>query len=210
MSRRASRDLKRPVTPDSDPLCLGAARPLPCLIEMLSHAAFLRFVTLGRKGQTNDGLVQAYLDAGASHAEAFIASGNVVFGTSDDPGAVAHRAQALLRDRIAFDQPAHVRSLDHLAREVDRDPFLRAPDDDPHARFVTFLPDPVPDLPQPPIATKRRDFLIFAIEGTEAYSVTYLVNGRQGSPNAFLERYTSTGLTTRNWNTVCRLVDKYA
>lgn len=177
---------------------------------MLSHVAFLRFVTLGRKGQTNDGLVRAYLDAGASHAEAFIASGNVVFGTPDDPGAVARRAQALLRERIAFDQPAHVRSLDHLARDVDRDPFQRAPDDDPHARFVTFLPDPVPDVPAPPIATARRDFVIFAIDETEAYSVTYLVNGRQGSPNAFLERHTEAGLTTRNWNTVERLVAKYA
>lgn len=177
---------------------------------MLSHVAFLRFVTLGRKGQTNDGLVQAYLDAGASHAEAFIASGNVVFGTSDDPGTVAHRAQTLLRDRTAFDQPAHVRSLDHLTRVVGRGPFQRAPDDGPHARFVTFLPDPVPDLPSPPIATERRDLLVFAIEGTEAYSVTYLVNGRQGSPNAFLGRHTGAGLTTRNWNTVERIVATYA
>ena len=176
---------------------------------MLSYVAFIRFITLGRKGQTNDGLVKAYLDAGASHAEAFIASGNVVFGSSGDPQAIARRAQALLRVRIAFDQPAHVRSLDHLARAVDCSPFQRAPDDNPYARFVTFLPDSMPDLPSPPISTKRRDFLIFAVDGAEAYSVTYLVNGRQGSPNAFLERHVGAGLTTRNWNTVERLVAKY-
>lgn len=177
---------------------------------MPSHVAFVRFVTLGRGGQSNDLLRRAYREAGATDAATFLATGNVVFGTPDDPVTVASRARALLRDWIGFDQPAHVRPLHALAATVGRDPFQDAPPGPVESRFVTFLPAPPPDLPALPASSPRGDLVVFAADGADVYSVTRLVGGREGSPNAYVERHAGPGLTSRNWNTVERLVATFA
>ncbi|HIG73547.1 MAG TPA: DUF1697 domain-containing protein [Bacteroidetes bacterium] len=173
---------------------------------MLPYVAFVRFVTLGRGGQSNDLLRRAYREAGATESATFLATGNVVFETRSEPVAVAARARSLLRDWIGFDQPAHVRPLHVLAAAVDRDPFQGAPSGPVQTRFVTFLPAPSPDLPALPASSPRGDLVVFAADGADVYSVTRLVGGREGSPNAFVERHVGPGLTSRNWNTVERLV----
>ena len=173
------------------------------------YAAFVRFVTLGRGGQSNDALARAYRDAGASRADPFLATGNVVFETSADPEDVAARARALLRTRIGFDQPSHVRALDALSEAVARDPFRAAPDGPVRTRAVTFLSAPPAGLPRLPISTPRGDLVVFSVDGSDVYSVTRLMGGREGNPNGLLERLVGPGLTSRNWNTVERIVAKY-
>ena len=69
---------------------------------MLPCVAFVRFVTLGRGGQSNDLLRRAYREAGATESATFLATGNVVFETRSEPVAVAARARSLLRDWIGF------------------------------------------------------------------------------------------------------------
>lgn len=177
---------------------------------MFSHASFVRFVTLGRGGQSNDILIRAYRDAGASDAASFLASGNIVFVTSDDPAVVAARAHSLLKDWIGFEQPSHVRSLDALSSAVARDPFREAPPGPVCTQAVTFLNASPSNLLALPASSSRGDLVAFAADEADVYSVTRLVGGREGSPNAFLERHIGPGLTTRNWNTVKRLVAKYA
>ena len=173
------------------------------------YAAFVRFVTLGRGGQSNGALVRAYRDAGASAADPFLATGNVVFETAGDPEAVAARARALLRERIGFDQPAHVRALGALADAVARDPFGAAPPGPVRTRAVTFLGAPPVGLALP-ASSPRGDLVVFAVDGADVYSVTRLVEGREGNPNGFLERRVGPGLTSRNWNTVERIAAKHA
>ena len=176
----------------------------------MPYVAFVRNVTLGRKAQSNDALVRAFLDAGATEAESFLASGNVTFETPEVPAAVASRARDLLRERIGFGEPSYVRSVDGLARWVESDPFQDEPGGEVNARFVTFLPEHSPGVPAVPISSDREDVTVFAFAEGAAFSVTYTIGGRQGNATALLERLFGVGLTTRNWNTVRRIVAKYA
>ena len=173
-----------------------------------SHVAFHRNVTHGRNGITRDGLIAAYRDAGAVAADTFLASGNVAFG-ADDAEAVAGRVRALLRERVGFDEPAFVRSLAHLAALVEADPFAGRDAADVFERFVTFFPTPPTGLPALPITTPRGDMVVFRVEGAEAFGETRLVDGRPGAATAPFERMTGGPVTSRNWNTVCRLVARY-
>jgi uncharacterized protein (DUF1697 family) len=177
----------------------------------MTYVSFVRNVTLGRKDQSNKAFIQAYLDAGASKATSFLASGNVVFEVTNlSPIKVSNLARGILREQIGFDEPAYIRSLNELAQTIDRQPFQNKPDGEIHSQFVTFLPANTQPFPEVPISSKRKDVTVFAIENYNAYSVTYQIKGRQGNATALLEQFTDEGLTTRNWNTICRLVRKFA
>lgn len=181
-----------------------------------THVAFLRFVTLGRGGQTNAAFTDAYRDAGATDVATFISTGNVVFAapSDGDPVLIAARARGFLRARIGFDQPAHVRSLADMAAVVARDPFRAAPTLPPGADrrtpCVTFLPPDAGPLPPLPAATPRGDLVLLGTDDVGLYSVSFRIDGRDGDPNAWAERHAGPGASTRTWGMVERLVARFA
>ena len=177
---------------------------------MLSHIAFHRNVSHGQAGVNSDVLLRAYRDAGAAEAETFLSSGNVAFAPQDGLAeAVAERARELLRSRVRLDEPVFVRSLAYLARLVEEDPFGGRDAGGVHEQTVTFLPGSAPDLPALPVVSGRGDVTVFRATRGEAYAETRLVGGRPGTATALLERASGAAVTTRNWNTVRRLVARY-
>ena len=58
-----------------------------------------------------------------------------------------------------------------------------------------------------PVVSVREDAYVFDAIGTDWYSVTRLVDGRGGNVNRMIERALSCTATTRNWNTIERVVE---
>jgi len=98
-----------------------------------------------------------------------------------------------------------VRSLEALRSSVATSPFASAPIPDPHERCVSFCDCDLTPL-ELPITTTRGDALTFASTPGEAYSVTRMIDGRAGNPGKTLEALLDAPVTTRNWNTVERIV----
>ena len=73
-----------------------------------------------------------------------------------------------------------------------------------------FLHADVTTLPAVPFASERGDVEILQFTASEALSISRTVGNTPGSPNAFLEKQFGLPATTRNWNTVVRLVQKHA
>jgi uncharacterized protein (DUF1697 family) len=176
------------------------------------YAAFFRNLNLGRpKSPSRLQFEAAFADAGATFAKSFLTNGSMVF--SAESAAIANsqlaRACKTLRAQCGLEEPAYVRSLRHLSRLVSSAPFAALDLDGIYACCVSFLPQDCRTITLP-LASKRRDAEIFHCNGGEAFSLVRKIGASPGSPNLLLEQRLKVAVTTRNWNTVVRMVEKHA
>jgi uncharacterized protein (DUF1697 family) len=174
------------------------------------HVAFLRNVMVGRAGLTREVLVGAFRDCGASSAESFLATGNIVF----ESGALSARsitdcALSRLGAAHGLREPAFVRSIESLRALQASAPFSSATSGDVHERTVTFFDEVVAPPPALPLRSKRGDCEVFFLGDREAFGVTWLIDGRTGNPGRLIEDSGMTLVTTRNWNTIERMLSRY-
>jgi uncharacterized protein (DUF1697 family) len=99
-----------------------------------------------------------------------------------------------------------VRSVASLTSAVRSDPFAEMMADDVYERCVTFLPAQPPMSLPLPMQTPRGDLVLFAYRAGGVLSITRRISSRPGQPGRFLESTTGTRVTTRNWNTIERIV----
>ncbi len=176
---------------------------------MTRAVAFFRNVNLGRPpSPSRPMLEQAFVDAGADSAVSFLTNGTVVFDAAEAEAVVA-AACGLLSRRCGLAEPAFVRTMRALERlvAVDRFATVRA---EVHECVVTFLSPRARFPATAPRVTPRGDVEVLGFTTSEVFSVTRVVGRSPGSPNAFLEKALARPATTRNWNTVNRLVSKFS
>jgi uncharacterized protein (DUF1697 family) len=168
--------------------------------------AFIRNVMVGRQGLTREVLVRVFLDAGAHDPVSHLVTGNVSFGVS---GTDARELRASVEQRIAAvigrREPVFIRTVAALRKAVARAPFADAPLDDVFERCVSFADTSVRGVALP-MSTPNGDAIVFATGGRELFSVTQRRNGRAGNPVRMIERALGRPVTTRNWNTIERIV----
>jgi uncharacterized protein (DUF1697 family) len=179
----------------------------------MQYAAFFRNLNLGRPNcPSRVQLEQAFLDAGAHAAASFLTNGTLVFaaGPRAKPEVLLRKAAKHLHVACGLVEPGFVRSVPYLAALVASAPFAGLDTRMVYECCVTFLHHDA-QAPGPlPLQSKRQDLELFASTGREVFSLSRVVGNSPGSPNAFLEKLLALPATTRNWNTVSRLVAKYA
>lgn len=175
--------------------------------------SFFRNVNHGRPGSpTREQLVEAFRAAGGQDVDSFLTHGNAIFSApgEDEARTIVEAASEHLRQACGLAEPAFTRKAERLAELVQADPFKEAPRDGVHHQFISFLPEGVSQVGIMAAVSPRGDVEVFQIWDAEAFSITRLIDGRAGSPNALLERVLDVPATTRNWNTVVRIVRKVA
>lgn len=175
------------------------------------YAAFFRNVNLGRAGKPTRVQIEAAFAAAGVAAESFLATGNVVFTAASDAKArrVLEQARAALRESCGLTEPACLRSLARLTELAEAAPFEAVRGDDVHEYCVSFFAAAPAARPALPLRAPRGDLEIFRFDEAEAFGLTRLVNGRPGNVNGLLERLLAVPVTTRNWNTVRRILERH-
>jgi hypothetical protein len=74
----------------------------------------------------------------------------------------------------------------------------------------TFLSTPSKTIPGLPLTSRRGDICVFEIRKDVVLSHRFKVNGNAGDANAFAERLFGVPSTSRSWNTVQGLVNKFS
>jgi uncharacterized protein (DUF1697 family) len=173
--------------------------------DSLRYVAFIRNVMIGRAGLDRDALLQIFAGAGAMDPRSHLATGNVSFDwDGDDTDGLIDATQVGIEGTMGRFEPVFVRSVAALRSSVASRPFRITPISDVGHRCVTFTESSArTDLP---IVSPREDAYIFGADGTDWFSVTRLVEGRGGNVNRMIERALSCPATTRNWNTIERIV----
>ena len=189
-----------------DRSCCGTMAP------PMRYAVFLRNVNLGRpNAPTREQFEAAFLRAGAREAASFLTNGTLVYAPGDGvtAQAVFEGAYRTLQSVCGLREPAFVRTVDYLAALVALDPFAGIDRGSVYAFCVSFLLDPSVTPPTLPLASARRDVELIRVTPGEVLSVSRQVMKAPGSPNAFLEKHLGSQLSTREWNTITRLVKRF-
>lgn len=179
----------------------------------MRFAIFFRNLNFGHAGSpTRTQFLQALDEGGAREAVSILSHGTAVFSSATDEQAssVVVSACSRLQTLCGWQDAVHIRRIADLARLVASEPFSTGPQDEIYERCVTFLPLGAGEALSVPIISTRRDIEVFGVLPDIALGVVRLVNGRPGNINALLERLTAARLTTRNWNTVARVVRQEA
>jgi uncharacterized protein (DUF1697 family) len=173
---------------------------------MAAYVALLRAVNVGSYGRMSMKDLQGWLaDVGGTDITTYVQSGNVVFNAdSSSPAGVAEALENRIAEACGLDVDVLVRTAKEIKKVATNNPFFK-PGSDPRTLHVTFLAekpdrDEVGALSAPPGPDQ------FHIAGREIY--LYLPNGigRTKLNNAFFGKLRMPA-TTRNWNTVTKLVE---
>lgn len=170
-------------------------------------AAFVRNIMLGRAGLSAKILLSAAEAAGGDGARSHLTTGNLTFSAPPDRlAAITASVEESIASIIGRKEEVYARSMASLARQVDSDPFNEVAAEDIYERCVTFLSMSTPIALELPMETPNRDALLFAASPGQVLSITRLVRGRPGKPGRLVESAVGVRATTRNWNTVERIV----
>lgn len=89
------------------------------------YVAFLRGMNLGGRRVKNDDLRRHFEEIGFEEVATFRASGNVVFATGEREaeGKLAQRVEGELGERLGYEVPVYLRSVEEVAAIAARKPF---------------------------------------------------------------------------------------
>ncbi|MCF6506661.1 DUF1697 domain-containing protein [Blastococcus sp. MG754426] len=172
---------------------------------MTRYVALLRAVNLGATRRVPMPRLREVLTArGYGAVRTHLASGNVLLESPLPEAELAADLSAAIADHFALDVPVVVRTADELAAVLAADPLGHVATD--AARYaVTFYAEPLD--PERVAALPAAENGEHVVRGRELYA--WLPEGFQRSSTAgrSWDRLLGAAGTTRNWNTVRKLVE---
>ena len=175
---------------------------------MPTHVAMLRGVNVGAHNRIKMPVLVALFD-GLGHADVvtYIQSGNVVFKSrSQSTGALEQGIEQAITRELGLDVAVLVRSASELAAVAKNNPFLRDGVDGSKLH-VTFL------KAKPNAALVREIETVSAgrderrVRGREVYLHCPGGYGNTKLNGSFVEKRLNAVTTTRNWNSVTKLLE---
>jgi len=147
-----------------------------------------------------------------SHVTTYVQSGNVVFeARAGRPEVLADKLEKALSERCRFEVKVLVKTSGEWSDVVSKNPLLRERGLDKSKLHATFLFNQLPEVDASAAdrelqMMKAREELIVR-KGNVIYLYCPKGYGRSKLNNPNLERKLKTAATTRNWNTVCALLE---
>lgn len=171
--------------------------------------ALLRGIAPSGKNMSNTQLRGVFEGLGFDRVTSVLASGNIVFGAPrQDVTGLEASIEDALRTQLGIGGGTIIRSLDELEGLLDRTPFAGLTHGRGTYLTATFLKVPLTgEAPEQPHPLTR--VLGYDVDARAVLAVTdNRVTGTTGHWMAWLEKTHGTGITTRTWLTVQRIVTK--
>jgi uncharacterized protein (DUF1697 family) len=175
-----------------------------------TYAAFLRGINVGgHKLVKMDDLKKAFESLGFMNVKTLLASGNVVFQAPPVSASVlSKQIEEKLKKTFRFEISVLIRSIKELQRLDGTKPFHGITVTPRTRLFVTFLSEKPASSLKIPYASPDGNFKILRASKSEVCSVLTLTNLRRGMQfMAILDREFGRKVTTRNWNTITRILN---
>jgi uncharacterized protein (DUF1697 family) len=170
------------------------------------HAALLRGINVGTAHKVPMAALRELLqDLGHEDVVTHLQSGNVLLSSPAKPADLERDLQKAISARFGFDVPVLVRSRAQLAKVVKGNPFPDAVSE-PSRYFVTFLSAPPARERLRAVDPADHEPDRFSVAGKEIYM--WCPKGLHLSklPQALSDKRLGVTTTTRNWNTVTKLL----
>ena len=176
---------------------------------MTRYIAFLRAINVaGQKLIKMKELARIFAAAGCKNVRTYIQSGNVIFDSkSMNSAALSKKIERRLQQALGYEVTIIVRPFAEIEAMVRRNPFKKIKTDDEVVLFVVFLSQQPKPGPKLPLISIKENLELFEIKDSAAFIVSRRKpNGWFGFPNTFVEKELGVVGTTRNWNTVNKIV----
>lgn len=184
----------------------GFAKPA---IQMTRYVAFLRGINVGGRNIIKmEDLARAFLSLKFKCVRTYIQSGNVIFEAAETgPAALARKIEKKLQREFGHEIAIAILTKDELEQAVKGSPFLKIKPDDDSVMFVAFLAAEPARKPKLPFTIANGSLEVLAIKNRAAAILCHRKkNGLFEFPNNFVEKEFGVSATTRNWNTVNKIV----
>ncbi len=176
---------------------------------MIRYVAFLRAINIaGQKLIKMEELARIFTAAGFKNARTYIQSGNVIFdAASANAGGLRKKIETTLQSVLGYEVTVILKPLAEIEAIVKRNPFRKVKAGADVVVFVVFLSGEPKRTPILPLVSKTENVEIFEVKDRTAFIVSHRrKNGWFGYPNKFVEKELGVLGTTRNWNTVNKIL----
>jgi uncharacterized protein (DUF1697 family) len=176
---------------------------------MITYVAFLRGINVGGyKSIKMEQLKMAFESSGFQNVKTFIASGNVIFDSEKtDSNRLAEKIKNKLKSLFGYEIGVILRTIDELQKMMDSNPFKGIKESSNIKFYVSFLGEKSKHKIKVPYESAQKDIIIVKVTDGELFSVCFpRSNGRFGNPIALVEKEFGKKSTTRNWNTINRMI----
>ncbi len=174
-----------------------------------THVAFLRGINVGGKKLIKmDALKKVLESLGFENVKTLLASGNVLFQSPHaSPEHLTLSIEKALKNAFDAEIGVILRTAQHLQRVAETKPFDGIEVTSATRLYITFLGEkPKSQLPVP-YESPGKDFRILHVSKSEVFSVCLvLANGRLANEVTLLDKEFGRKVTTRNWNTIQRIL----
>jgi uncharacterized protein (DUF1697 family) len=175
---------------------------------MIRYVAFLRAINVaGHAIIKMTDLRDAFSAAGCKNTTTFIQSGNVIFDASGDPAALFRKIKTKVCGLAGGEAEIVYRTIDDLASLARAAPFKGLETDRTLKLYVTFLATKPEKKPTFPVVDAKEGLEAIGMKGLDVLLVSRRKpNGFYGFPNALIEKTYGVSGTSRNWNTVTKIL----
>ncbi len=171
-----------------------------CLLKGVNLAAHHRMKM--------DSLRRSCESLGLKNPRTLLQSGNVVFETgAQNLEALATRIEQEIERTFGFHSDVILRTASQMRRVVETSPFAARTDLHPGKLAVTFLAGNPDDKARETVAQLRTEPEELHVAGRELYIYFPNSMGRTKLPMSRIEKALGTPATSRNWNTVMKLLE---
>jgi uncharacterized protein (DUF1697 family) len=176
----------------------------------MRYIAFIRGINVGGKNIIRmEDLSALFHRIGFTGVTTYIQSGNVLF---DSEATLARQIEDQienhLKEKLIGEIPVIVRSVKAIENLIGQDPFRNYKDDPELKLYVCFLkyrPEKIPPLP---LISLKDGLEIIQINDLYTFVVSRKVKKMYGFPNNLVEKKLNVPATTRNWNTILKMIKK--
>lgn len=177
----------------------------------MRYIAFLRGINVGGKNIIKmDSLKKSFESIGFKNVKTFIQSGNVLFDSNaNNLNTLTMKIEKSLLKEYGSDIKVMLRTFDEVVNLVKKNPFEGIKPGKKIKLYVCFLSGKPKLHLMYPLVSEKDAVEVIRIEKCDAFIISReLKSGRFGFPNNFIEKEMEIFSTARNWNTVCKIIER--
>lgn len=175
---------------------------------MEHYIAFLRGINVsGQKLIKMEALRKVLTDYGFADVKTYIQSGNVIFSTAfTDANHLILAIEDLIEKHFGFRTDVILRRHSEIESVLSSLELCKSNSEEDRKCYITFVKEEFSVHLEVPLFSKNHDVEIIYRNSKDFISVSTAFKGIYGFPNSFIEKLTGIPATTRNPNTLEKIL----
>ncbi|HCC08192.1 MAG TPA: DUF1697 domain-containing protein [Clostridiales bacterium] len=176
---------------------------------MVEYIAFLKGINVsGQKMIKVRDLNDLFIKLGLKKVKTYIQSGNVRFESDESNKAeLVNLMEKEIHNAFGYNPTVILKTIKEIEDLVDESPFKNIGSESKAKMYITFLASVPTKEYELPLVSSMKDVKVFKVFNEIVLSIVIENNERYYSPNSFIEKELGVPATTRDWETISKLID---